>query len=134
MIRKLGKMTMLALAFSGYTSVTGCSGRDKHQTPVTSPDAAGSITLSLALADGRTISTASYSISGPNGFARTGTIDVSKSTKLTATIGGIPAGMGYRVTLTAATTDASITCGGSAMFDVQAGKTAMVTVPMACHE
>ena len=32
------------------------------------------------------------------------------------------------------TTDGVTSCGGSAMFDVMAGKTVAVAVPLTCHE
>ena len=86
------------------------------------------------LAGDGTIKTASYTITGPNGFSKTGSIDVSMSNTLSATIPGIPAGAGYQIKITAITTDGSTTCGGAATFDVTAGKTVPVSVPLTCHE
>ena len=47
------------------------------------PDAAsgdmGNVTASLQLSPTTTLTTASYSITGPNAFARSGTVDVSNS-------------------------------------------------------
>jgi hypothetical protein len=135
MTRTVGKMTTLALALCGYTSFTGCSGRDHANAPaLESQDGTGTLSFDLQLAGGQTINSASYSISGPAGFTKTGTIDLSASTKLTATIGGLPAGTGYQITLSATTTDGSLSCGGSATFAVMAGKTASVAVPLACKE
>ena len=59
---------------------------------------------------------------------------MSESNTLTATIGGLPAGMGFQITITAMTTDGLVTCGGSATFAVAAGQTASVVVPLACKE
>ena len=134
-VGKIGKMTMLALAFSGFTIVTGCGGRDgTNPTSIENSNSVGSASFALQLADGRSIQSASYTITGPGGFSKMGTIDVSKSTKLTATITGLPAGMGFQITLTAITADGSATCGGSASFNVMAGKTVSVAVPLTCHE
>jgi hypothetical protein len=135
MTRTLGKMTMLALAFSGYTTVTGCSGRDRGNTPAPSTlDSTGSINLALQLVDGTTIQNASYTITGPNGFMKSGTINLASSSKLTALIAGLPAGANYQIAISAMSTDGSVTCGGSAKFDVMAGQTASVTVPLTCKQ
>ena len=135
MTRTVGRMTMLALALFGFTSVTGCGRRDPPSQPsIESRESTGSVSFALQLADGRSVQSASYSITGPNGFSKTGIIDVSASTKLTVTIGGLPAGAGYQIAIAATTTDGSASCSGSARFDVMAGKTAAVVVPLTCHE
>jgi hypothetical protein len=135
-MRRTGwKMTTLALAFCGYTALTGCSSRQGANLPVAeSSEADGTVSVALQLVDGRVIQTASYSITGPAGFTKSGTIDVSQSTTLTATIGGLPAGTGFQITISANTTDGSASCGGSATFAVTAHSTATVSVPMTCHE
>ncbi|HXU04806.1 MAG TPA: hypothetical protein VN903_27775 [Polyangia bacterium] len=124
-------MTALALALSSYTFISGCG---KNSTTIDNRDSTGTIAFELALPDGRQINTASYSITGPNGFMKSGTINVSQSNTLTATIGGLPVGMGFNITITAMTTDGSLSCGGSKTFNVSAGQTASVQVPLACHE
>jgi hypothetical protein len=134
MIRPFGKMTMLAVALCGYTAMAGCNGGGRAGSRSHERETTGAVSLSLQLADGRSINTAGYTITGPNGYAKTGTIDVSSSTKLTATIVGIPAGAGYKINITASTADGTVSCAGSATFDVMAGKTASVTVPLTCHE
>ncbi len=130
------KMTALALTFCGYTSLslTGCgrSGGSPSSTEVR--EASGAVNIALAVAGDGTIKTASYTITGPKSFTKTGDIDVSMSNTLSATIPGIPAGAGYQIKITAITTDGSTTCGGSATFDVAAGKTSPVSVPVTCHE
>ncbi|HEY0467970.1 MAG TPA: hypothetical protein VGC79_27410, partial [Polyangiaceae bacterium] len=50
------------------------------------------------------------------------------------TIGGIPVGTGYTITINGTTTDTSTTCGGSGTFNVQARTTVPVTVALTCHE
>ena len=61
MARSLFKMRTLALAFCGYTSLTGCSGGPATHS-LESAESAGSIGLALQLAGGQTIKTATYSI------------------------------------------------------------------------
>jgi hypothetical protein len=129
-------MTTLAIALCGYTFI-GCNGRQAANTPSQSSDGrdvTGSVSLDLRLASGATINTASYTITGPGGFSKSGIIDVSQSTTVSATIAGIPAGSGYLITLSAVSTDLSTNCSGSATFNVLAGQTAAVSVPLACHE
>src|SRR5262249_24566444 len=128
------KMSMLALGIYGFAGLASCGDQSDVNTPRTSEESSGAVDFALQLGDGHSISSASYTITGPNGFSKTGTIDVSKSTKLTAIIAGLPAGTGYQISITATTTDGSEACAGSASFDVQAGQTATVTVPLDCHE
>jgi hypothetical protein len=133
MTKTLGKMTMLALAFSGYTTVTGCHGRGAPNGSSTeNPDTTGALSVALQLAGGSSVDSASYTITGPKAFTRTGTIDTSAATRLTAVIAGIPAGAGYQIAISA--TASSAACAGAATFDVLAGKTVSVPVAVTCHE
>lgn len=91
----------------------------------------GSIALGLRLANGEVIDSASYTIIGPRGFSRTGSIDVSNSNRISAQVVGLPAGSGYSVTITASGTTGQ--CNGSAAFAVTAGSTVTVPVSVACH-
>jgi hypothetical protein len=127
----LEKMTMLALGICGVSSLIGCG---DNSAATENDGATGELGIALQIPGGLSIQTASFSITGPNGFSRTGTIDVSGSTKLTALISGIPAGRGFQITLTATTTDASASCTGAASFDVMPGRITATTVPMTCLE
>jgi 5'-nucleotidase len=95
---------------------------------------AGDGALALQLASGVKLNSASYSVTGPGGFTKSGAIDVSQSTKLATTIGGLPAGAGYSVTLSAISADGGTSCSGSASFTVTARQTSAVTVAVACKE
>lgn len=99
-----------------------------------SPEKSGSLGLALQLAPGETLNSVSYTITGPNNFSRTGTIDVTNSTIITAAIGGIPAGNGFSIVLDGTTTDSNARCGGSASFTVVAHTTTPVAVNLTCHE
>jgi hypothetical protein len=136
MTRTIGKMTMLALAFSGYASLsmTGCSSRGVDGSAIESNDGTGRASFALVIAPGLSLSTASYSITGPHGFSRSGAVDVSHSATLTVTVGGLPAGVGYHVTLSSTASDGTTSCMGSATFDVAPRTTSVVTVSLDCHE
>jgi hypothetical protein len=97
-------------------------------------DATGSVDLRLTLANGDKLASAAYTITGPKGYAKTGSIDVSKSSKIIASIGGIPGGDGYSISISAISTNGNSNCAGSASFDVLAGKKVAVNVPVLCHE
>ena len=83
---------------------------------------AGALSLNLQVASGVTVNTVSYSITG-NGFSKTGTIDTRGASSITGTIGGIPAGKSYTITLTATSAEGNATFSGSATFDVTLSNT-----------
>lgn len=129
----LEKMTMLALGTCGVVSITACSDNGAAQS-MESPDSTGEIGLSLELPNGTLIHSVSYTITGPMGFVRSGTIDTSRSSTVSAQIGGIPAGTGYQISLMADAVDGSATCTGSTGFEVMARKTTSAVVPVTCLE
>jgi uncharacterized protein YjiK len=94
----------------------------------------GSIGLSLQLASGETLNSVSYTITGPNGFSRTGTIDTSKSSVVASTIGGLPVGSGFSIALDGTATGGGTHCAGAASFDVAAHMTTSVSVHLTCNE
>ena len=103
------------------------------------PPPAGSVTgnagqagLALVLAPGVMLDSAAYTVTGPGGLSRSGTINLTSSTMLTAIIGGLPAGTGYSVVITAMSS--GISCSGSATFDVLVRQTTSVTVSLRCRE
>src|SRR5450755_2707916 len=98
----------------------GCSGPN---APVESTESTGAVGLSLDVGGGVVINSETYVITGPSGFSKTGTIDLSAATALSATIGGIPAGSGYTLTLSGSAADGTTNCTGSATFNVTARAT-----------
>lgn len=94
----------------------------------------GQLGVALALAPGSSLGIVNYTITGPNNFMKSGSFDVSHSSTLSATIGGLPAGMGYNITLSGTASDGATMCLGSATFDVMAHQTTAVTVHLTCHE
>ncbi|HVT09193.1 MAG TPA: PKD domain-containing protein [Polyangia bacterium] len=131
----IGKMTMLALGFCGFTALSGisCSPRGNGPAAVQN-DGTGSATIAFQVAGGLTINTLTYSLTGPGGFSKTGSIDVSRSTTISTVIGGLPAGNGYMLTLNGTTTDGVSTCLGSGTFSVTAGALTTVSVALDCHQ
>jgi acid phosphatase len=97
-------------------------------------DSTGSIGVALVLAPGSTLNTVTYQISGPNSFMKSGSLDLTHSTTLSAVIAGLPAGMGYSITLMGTTVEGGTNCMGSATFMVTAHQTTSVSVNVDCHE
>src|SRR5579862_587778 len=89
-----------AASLLGGFVVTACSpaGND-HAGDV------GTVALALTGAGGVTISTVAYTITGPSSFSKMGTIDVSDSSTISSTIGGLPAATGFSIALSATSTD-----------------------------
>jgi hypothetical protein len=122
--RNFGVLSGLALLTTG-----ACFG-----PPPSSTADVGNIEANLQLSPSTSLNTASYSITGPNMFARSGTVDVSRSQTISFTVGGVPAGSGYNATITGTATDGVTTCSGSGMFSISAGMTSLVMISVRCHE
>jgi len=114
-------LVWLLLAASG--PLAGCS---KDQSGHLETDQAGSLSLSLTAPSGVTIGAVAYAITSAT-FTKSGSIDVSASPTISATLGGIPAGKAYGLTLTATALDKT-TFTGSATFDIVAGAATAVTI------
>src|SRR5688572_12538795 len=116
LLTSLGKVPLVFVLALGTSAVLeGCSSAASSGDV----DERGSLGVSLQVAPGVTLSSVTYAIVG-NGFSKSGNIDVSGAAAVSATIGGIPAGYGYTLALTATSTEGT-TFSGSASFDVTAG-------------
>src|SRR5262252_3422084 len=124
-----GGLVAAALAV-GVQALPGCA----DHVPGTAGGGAGSFEIALVIGGGFTLDAVNYAITGPASFAKTGTIDVSQSATLTATIGGIPAGRGFTIALSGDTVGGTASCAGAAAFDITAAQTTRVTVDLKCHE
>ncbi len=125
LLTRLGKVPLVwLLALGASAPLDGCSSEHSGSSDV---ENTGSLGLSLQVGPGVTLNAVTYAITG-NGISKSGTIDVSGTSTISGTIGGIPAGTGYTLTLTAKSTDGATTFTGSATFDVTAGKTTAVTI------
>jgi hypothetical protein len=101
----------------------------------TDPANSGSVGLSLVLPGNAQIVTVDWVVAGPNNAATvvaSGNVDVHASAAASFIVPSIPAGSGYRIALSAESTDGGISCEGSAPFAVQARTSTMVAVQMAC--
>jgi hypothetical protein len=127
--------TMLALGLFTLTGLAACGTQNGKGDPTAAGDeTVGTIDLELQLANGNTLASATYTITGPNGFARTGSINIEDATRISALIGAIPPGTGYSITISATSVEGSDSCTGSATFSVTAGQTANVPVAILCRE
>src|SRR5262245_40380405 len=94
-------------------SLSGC-GSDAPD--ITTPESdSGKIDVALTLPDGSILNSVGYTLSGPAELTRTGTINVSDSTKVSLLL-SLPAGGPYSITLSGTSTDGSTCAGASSTF------------------
>jgi hypothetical protein len=92
--------------------------------------------MNLTLAGGQNVSSVSWVVTGPNGAStvvQQGTVPVPNSRTISFQVTGLPAGSGYQINLTATSTDGSVTCAGSAQFNVSARMTTTVVDTLQCN-
>jgi hypothetical protein len=93
----------------------------------------GSMSLELDIAPGVRIDTVSWTIGNAlTGYSRTGTVVVRFSDMLAFQVGGIPAGSGYAIALSAMSVGGGFHCAGSAEFEVAAQTATPVNVVLYC--
>jgi hypothetical protein len=103
------------------------------ETPPTSGSDLGSVALQLTIPGGLEFDQISYDISG-NGFHQAGTANVGAGTTFSLTVGGIPAGTGYLLKLTAPNPSSRVTgCAGSSTFAITGSQTTTLPVHMTCE-
>jgi len=130
--RKLQFSFLAAAALTASAVLVACSGDQSLPTPAA--ESRGSVAFELQAAPGVTLGTVAYTIIGPASFSKTGSFDVSQSTKIGALIGPLPVGTGYTITLSANSVEGTSSCSGSAPFDVLAHQTTPVAIALTCHE
>jgi phospholipase C len=131
------KISLVGSILLGAVSTTalfgGCSSAGSPHDPGSSgSENIGTVGLQLQVGEGVTLNTLSYTITGPAEFNRMGTIDVSGSTTISATIGGIPFGSGYLISLSGHSLEGTAMCAGSASFDVTSAATVQVPIHVTC--
>ena len=92
-------------------SLGGCG--EARSNPV-----GGAFGQGLQVSPDASVTTATYAISGPNGFARTGIVRVGDSADVPVMVSPLPVGRGYRLDLSATASDGVIGCTGRTNFDV----------------
>jgi hypothetical protein len=120
MLARVGPLSLFLAASCGQGGATRGS------------EASGSIGLALQVSPGGVVSEATYTISGPNGFASAGTVAVGDSPDLAVVVSHLPLGIGYEMDVTATSSDGSTNCDGTATFDVTDTDTATVIVHLIC--
>ncbi|HKP55393.1 MAG TPA: hypothetical protein VJV78_01660, partial [Polyangiales bacterium] len=120
----------LAMSIAGV-AVSACSGKDNGSVGVAD---AGSVGFALSLPAGASVDTVNYTLTGPNGYSKMGSFSVAGSgTTFTHTLPGIPAGMGYQITLSATSSDGRPCVGKSMSFNVVARQSVNVAVVLSCE-
>jgi alpha-tubulin suppressor-like RCC1 family protein len=127
-----GAMLWLALTAGGLSVTVGGCATDPGAASGTVGDAVGSVSVALQLTPQFRITSVAYEITRGT-YRTTGSLDVSQSSILSGTIGGLPVASGYTIALTASDVTNQLTCAGSAGFDVTAGTTTQAPVHMSCH-
>jgi len=122
------------LSISAACALVSCSAGDANRVPEVASESVGAVGLALTPIAGLTLNAFTYTILGPSAFTRSGTVDISHSTTLSAVVGALPVGSGYTVTVGATSTDGTTTCGGSAAFSVTASTTSQVLVHLQCRQ
>jgi len=125
-------------AFCSVLAVLGCRAENAIDDPA-GLAGHGRVGLALQVAPGVTVSSATYTITGPDGFSTTGTVSVGQSSDVPVNVaeisGGLPVGTGYVIDVTATTADGGTVCSGSTDFDVTAGDTMSdVIVHLTCRQ
>ena len=93
----------------------------------------GDVGLSLTLPGGQSINTVNWTITDAGGAViQQNSVNVQNSLTVSFTVGNLPAGGTYTITLSATSTDGSATCTGSAQFQIAAHATTNLTVPLRC--
>lgn len=122
--------TMLVSGLLAGGWISGCA---TDPLEVAQPANTGQIAFDLQVAAGVTLDAVEYTLVGPMGFGRAGAIDVSHSSSISAVIGGLPFGGGYRISLRGALVGERGACAGAATFDIVGPEVTSVAVHMTCE-
>src|SRR5882724_2770039 len=94
--KSVGGLVLLLVGVSGAGAI-GCSSAEDNPGGAQT-ESVGSIGLELQLAPGLSLNQVGYVILGPNGFTKSGSLELSNSNTLSAVISGLPAGTGFSIT------------------------------------
>lgn len=134
----MGRTALAAIALLAAL-VSGCSDRPAAAlgsgsgNPDPGQSGMGAIDVALAVPPSFQIATINYQLTN-TGYTKSGSLDVSQTQTISGVLGGIPAGTGYTLTLTATDAAKKFTgCAGSSPVNVVAGTTTPVSVAVDCH-
>jgi len=106
----------LALALAVVTAgALGCSSESGSTGASSSggEEQAGTATMDLRIGRTTQINKVNFTLTGPGGFSRTGSIDVSHDREAEGSIPNVPVGSPYTLSVNASSTDGNVTCTGS---------------------
>jgi hypothetical protein len=136
----MARASVIAASLAIGVAIAACGSADGGALLYESPpkseakEAIGSLALALRTTGNFQFANVEYKITR-GAFSRSGNIDVSNSTTVSAIISPIPAAAGYTIALTtSAVANPQITCAGSSPFDVVAGEVTPVQVDVQCRE
>jgi acid phosphatase len=129
-MKKITILRTILLGGLAGVSIAGCA---TEAIESAQPENTGQVGLDLQLAPGLQLTTVTYTITGPSGFSRMGTIDVTHSSTVSAIISGIPFGAGYHIAIRGTTVDGTTACMGSAAFDIDGPATKSVPLHATCE-
>ena len=96
----------------------------------TGQDGTGQVGMHLTLSPGVTLTSVSWTISGPNAYS--GTVQIGDAESLEFVAGGILAGSGYTVTITGTDSSGDPCTGTSAPFSITAGAVTQAVMVVTC--
>lgn len=127
------KIALGCSAVLGPVGLVGCGSDEGGHEAMEDRKDFGSVEVALRVGDDVVLNEVHFGIAG-SGFEKSGSATVTKSNKLQLRVGGIPAGEGYEITLSAVdATDSAIVCEGVAHFDIVRGQTTQATVHLMCR-
>jgi hypothetical protein len=94
-------------------------------------ESTGKISLGLITPSGTTITSVSYSITGPS--TAVGTVDTSSTQSIEFVVGGLVAGTGYTITLTATDSAGNHCASAATPFTIAVGATTEAEVTLVCY-
>ena len=129
LIRSAGFSAFVALL--AVSAALGCASAPEPSNP--DSQGVGSIGLELQVG-GAALNEVSYAIAGPGSYTKSGTLNVARSTILSAVLGGIPTGSGFTIALNGTTSDGATSCSGAGTFDIAPHETSAVSIHLLCHQ
>src|SRR5690349_20294029 len=87
----------------------------------------GELGQGLEISPGVTVSSATYTITGPNNLTSAGTVAIGDSPDVSVVV-TLPVGQGYEVTVSGTASDGVTVCDGTATFDVTDASTPLTVV------